>query len=381
MVKKVKKNDLTVLLALCLTATIFIPMLCQPISAQATSIIPESDWKKLTSHSQGADMPDCHPDGSEIVYITWDEDQLGSLYKMKANGSDQSGLGVSRVGSPDISPDGTQIACEGFGQIWIMNYDGSDCHPIYGTYTSSGGPGAAGCPRWSPSGDRLAIVVLTTQYDRRIVTIKLDGSDPTPLTDSVETCGYPSWSPDGTRIAYQWERDIWIMNSDGSNKHWITNFNDAGFPVWSPKGSSIFFCRFYGTSWADAHIYKMNADGTNVVQLTNSTGEWWPSISTDEKWMTFTSGGEKGRNIHRVLLTTAKPPFTIWSEWWFWAIIGLCVAVVVPTYFAIRYRRMMKSKVKGNKPIEKTSHKRCPNCGAQLPIGAEFCGKCGNKLD
>jgi dipeptidyl aminopeptidase/acylaminoacyl peptidase len=282
----------------------FIAMAPETITSEV-SLVPSTDWIRLTDHSQGADMSTWHPDGSEIVYITWDENPLATLYKMNADGSNHTSLAVERVGYPHISPDGSKIACMSFSQIVIMNYNGTDYHPIYGVYSGSGGPGGCGEPRWSPDSNKLAIIEHTSQYDRHIITITPNGSDPTPLTDSDETIHYPRWSPDGTKITFGWERDIWIMDSDGQNKHRISYFNDAGLPVWSPDGSSIYFCRYYGVSRADAHIYRINIDGTNVVQLTNSTGEWYPAISPDGKWMTFThtpTGDENDRNIYKLEL-------------------------------------------------------------------------------
>jgi TolB protein len=57
------------------------------------------------------------------------------------------------------------------------------------------------------------------------------------------------------------------MNANGSGQ--VQRTSNAGqnwFPCWSPDGSRIAFQTYY-SNYAD--IYSMNANGTNVVNLTN----------------------------------------------------------------------------------------------------------------
>jgi Tol biopolymer transport system component len=62
-----------------------------------------------------------------------------------------------------------------------------------------------------------------------------DGSNPVRLTDPTAPAGAPSWSPDGTRIAYEQDGDLWVMNVDGTRKIRITSgFWNDGLPRWRP---------------------------------------------------------------------------------------------------------------------------------------------------
>jgi len=91
-----------------------------------------------------------------------------------------------------------------------------------------------------------------------------------PLGDT-----WPSWSPDGTRITYQahadsWNRHIWVMNNDGSNKIQLTSGSAVDvYPVFSPDGTKIAFSR-WGFRGDRCDLMIMNADGTDARRVTFS---------------------------------------------------------------------------------------------------------------
>ena len=80
----------------------------------------------------------------------------------------------------------------------------------------------------------------------------------------------PAWSPDGSRIAFESFRDrnheIYVMNADGSDVIQLTD--NRGFdrsPAWSPDGSRI---AFDSDRDGNDEIYVMNADGSGQTNLT-----------------------------------------------------------------------------------------------------------------
>src|SRR5207253_4911001 len=105
---------------------------------------------------------------------------------------------------------------------------------------------------------------------REIWAVGADGSNPRQLT-SQGANRFPSWSPDGAAIAFISDRDgyeqLYAMNADGSGqRRLLTSHHSDRYPVFAPDGSQIAF-RSSNTGGQQA-IFLMNADGTNVHQIT-----------------------------------------------------------------------------------------------------------------
>jgi len=89
-----------------------------------------------------------------------------------------------------------------------------------------------------------------------------------------------SWSPDSSQIIFESNRDgdwdIYIMNADGSNVHQLT-FNESAdeAPVFSPDGKLIAFESNIDGDW---ELYLMDINGKQISKLTdNQYTDWWPS--------------------------------------------------------------------------------------------------------
>ena len=108
-----------------------------------------------------------------------------------------------------------------------------------------------------------------------------------------------AWLPDG-KIVYSKHdsgSSLWLINPDGAEQKQLTFDNLAYFnPVTSPDGQYI----FYTVAQNDVfHIWRMNADGSNKIRITNGAGEQAPAPAPD------------GSSLFYQL--TGKFPPTIWK--------------------------------------------------------------------
>ncbi|NMB88984.1 MAG: substrate-binding domain-containing protein [Chloroflexi bacterium] len=137
--------------------------------------------------------------------------------------------------------------------------------------------------------------------NREIYRMEPDGSHSVNLTNHPGDDFNPAWSPDGSRIAFVSNREnepdggqfIYVMNADGSQVRQLTRENDSDWPDWSPDGRQITY-----TSQGD--IFVMDAGGSGqAANLTHSPEKdaqatWSPDGSQiawlsgeDWKWNVF----------------------------------------------------------------------------------------------
>jgi hypothetical protein len=103
---------------------------------------------------------------------------------------------------PVMSPDRTRIAlisqrdARDTAHIWLMDADG------LGAVQLTHGPGRDDRPTWSPDGSR--VIFASARHGRyRLYSIRPDGSDLRPLTDSINPATRAAISPDGRWLVYE----------------------------------------------------------------------------------------------------------------------------------------------------------------------------------
>lgn len=156
----------------------------------------------------------------------------------------------------------------------------------------------------SPDGKTIAFDLLGDIY-----SMPLAGGKTTLLAGGKAWEVQPRFSPDGKSISYTSDKEggdnIWMMNSDGSNKHSITKesfrlFNNAS---WTPDGQYLVARKhFTGTrSLGAGEMWLYHKNGGDGIQLTKrkndqqDAGE--PTVSPDGKYVYWSEDVTEGPNF------------------------------------------------------------------------------------
>ncbi len=143
---------------------------------------------------------------------------------------------------------------------------------------------------------RIVYVSYVDGWNGEIYVMNDDGTEQVQLTDHEANDNDPVWSPDGRKIAFSSDRDdavhVYVMNADGSNVHRLTNSTDIHEvnPAWSPDGKWIVFGAVstdgYGTT-----LQVVNLVSGEIKELVgaNYTTPSFPSWSPDSKFVWFSS--------------------------------------------------------------------------------------------
>ena len=145
----------------------------------------------------------------------------------------------------------------------------------------SGIAGASGTPAAIERG-KIAFV-SSRDGNPEIYTINTNGTNLTRLTNDPAVDDEPAWSPDGRRIAFVRNREIYVMNADGSN---VVRTFSAGFaqsPSWSPDGTKIVYSA-YSNGSANLWVASPNAGGPGPTLLFEAPGwDAQPSLAVKEE--------------------------------------------------------------------------------------------------
>ncbi|MGH9357821.1 MAG: Tol-Pal system beta propeller repeat protein TolB [Terriglobia bacterium] len=172
----------------------------------------------------------------------------------------------------------------GHDEIWVMDYDGFNQHPItsYGSLCLT--------PRWSPDDSKLAFTNYASgNPEISIYSFLTHRLLPFPHYRGLNTT--PSWSPDGKKIAFcssmSGDPEVYVSGANGANLQRLTFTQNVNIsPVWNPKtGNEIAFVSDHSGT---PQIYIMNADGTNLRRLITAGGDAVdPSWSPNGLFMAF----------------------------------------------------------------------------------------------
>jgi len=167
----------------------------------------------------------------------------------------------------------------------------------------------------SPNGDKIVFTSMR-DGDPEIYVMDMDGSNQTRLTFEKGYDGGPFFSADGSKIVFRSSRpkteeeladydelveygyvrpsvlEIYVMNADGSDVKQITNLGKASFaPFLHPNGKKIIFSsNINSKTGRNFDIYTVKIDGTGLEQITfNETFDGFPIFTRDGKKLVFCS--------------------------------------------------------------------------------------------
>jgi Tol biopolymer transport system component len=196
---------------------------------------------------------------------------------------------------PNWSPDGQTIVAEGGPGFVIVSRDARTLRRI-----PVGGDAFA--PRWSPTGTRIAYLVLNCNDPSShedpscagLWVMRPDGSGrrrltiPTGVDASQGLSSLYSWSPDGRRIAYIGGGGVAVVDvTNGRTRFvWRNKHLIAQFPEWSPDGRWIMFAKQRAPGH-DSDLTLVAPDGKGLHRLKRTLGADEPRWAPDGQHIAY----------------------------------------------------------------------------------------------
>jgi Tol biopolymer transport system component len=203
---------------------------------------------KRQSDAESLDMPALWPDGHGILFQRSNvrvalplAGQATPQYQSRVEQVGPDGSNPTRVIDdaryPSPSPDGSRIAFVRSGAHSASVYlrtvaDGSETAVVDPDRFL-----AIAYPRFSPDGQQLAFAAISV------------------LAPAGHSAGgaFASWLSTGTALAHGFPWEVWLVNTDGSNLHQISDILDDDPSVaWAPDGSQLLVYGGWGSFLVDA---------------------------------------------------------------------------------------------------------------------------------
>jgi len=181
--------------------------------------------------------------------------------------------------------------------IFVVNPDGSGLTNLTNTPELN-----EVSPDWSPDGSKIVFLADTTfNGDKNIFVMDEDGSNRHQYTNNVQAIGSVVWSPRGNTIAFsslhEGDAEIYMMPATGVYYTRMTD-NEAydSNPIWSPNGQYLMYSHNLDSS--NFEIYVMDSDGSDITNVTTNSADDYPESWSPNNRITFSSNRDGNNEIY-----------------------------------------------------------------------------------
>jgi len=181
-------------------------------------------------------------------------------------------------------------------QLWRMRYDGSGKKRLSPDDKSCQGP------HFSPDGRRVLFGAQSSQrWDLVVIDTSGAGWEQLTTPETVPfyysaSFAYPTWDRTGNKVLFYFrridtgQRGLAILDLRSKDLFLLSSLDSLQpyDPVWSPVRDEIAFVGMI-PGLEGPKIFRANADGRDLLQLTDSWGSYYPDFSGDGEMIVYTS--------------------------------------------------------------------------------------------
>jgi hypothetical protein len=149
----------------------------------------------------------------------------------------------------------TSLPGEGYAPAgtYIVNEDGSGLHRLFSAQSSA----VSSDGRWFIAGDEGRSLSVRDARGRKVRWSTL----------SFGALRRPSFSADGSRVVFERHDDLYIVDTDGTDRRRLTRDGRSGSPVFSPNGQWVAFTRWHSAPRLYKEVVALLLDGPPRVRV------------------------------------------------------------------------------------------------------------------